>query len=131
VTDSCASELFSVTLAADASRASLRKLDIYSLPGKAKENVRIDSVKIEDQMNRTERLLSDALGYTVSLKPVRLKKREQLEKQIGLLRKRQIERITRGRTRGAGAGGFNRDIENISHKIRLLEIQLADLNESI
>ncbi len=30
---------------------------------------------------------------------------------------RRIERITRGRTRGAGAGGFNRDIGNIEHRI--------------
>uniref|UniRef100_UPI003450EE2C hypothetical protein n=1 Tax=Aeromonas salmonicida TaxID=645 RepID=UPI003450EE2C len=30
---------------------------------------------------------------------------------------RRIERIKRGRTRGAGAGGFNRDIGNIEHRI--------------
>ena len=30
------------------------------------------------------------------------------------------------RTPGAGAGGFNRDVEAIVHSIRLLEIELED-----
>ena len=39
---------------------------------------------------------------------------------------RRLERISRGRTPGAGAGGFNRDVEAIVHSIRLFEIELED-----
>jgi hypothetical protein len=73
---------------------------------------------------RIEQLLSDALGYDVDMKPKRLTKRERIERDIEVLRERQLQRISRGRTRGAGAGGFNRDVDNIVHQIRLLEYQL-------
>jgi hypothetical protein len=59
-----------------------------------------------------------------------LTKRERLEKELARLQQRQLDRINKGRTRGAGAGGFNRDIDNIVHQIRLVRIQLEELNEN-
>jgi len=50
-----------------------------------------------------------------------------LKDRIASLQKRQIERIARGRTRGAGAGGFNRDIDNIVHQVRLTKLELESL----
>ncbi|MEM6485286.1 MAG: hypothetical protein AAF662_09910 [Pseudomonadota bacterium] len=52
------------------------------------------------------------------------RKIETIKKAIAKEEKRQLERILRGRTRGAGAGGFNRDVDAIVHNIRLLEIEL-------
>jgi len=80
-------------------------------------------------LEKTQKILSKALGYEADLRPKRLTKRERLIKKINLLRDKQIARIKKGRTRGAGAGGFNRDVENILHHIRLLEIELTDLDE--
>ena len=81
----------------------------------------------------TEKLLSEALGYPVDLTPKKSTKREILEDRIKNLQERQLQRINKGRTRGAGAGagagGFNRDIENIVHQIRLAKIELDELDE--
>lgn len=76
--------------------------------------------------SRIEELLSEALGRKVDLSspPKRLTKRQRLERQLARLEERQRERISRGRTRGAGAGGYNRDIENIVHQIRLIRSEL-------
>lgn len=74
-----------------------------------------------------EKLLSQALGNEVNLTPKRLTKQQRLQKQIDALRQKQVERISKGRTKGAGAGGFNRDIDNISHQIRLLQIKLSEI----
>lgn len=78
---------------------------------------------------RLEALLSEALGYKVDLDiPQRkLTKRERLERELVRLQQRQLERINKGRTRGAGAGGFNRDIDNIAHQIRLVKHELESL----
>lgn len=83
----------------------------------------------EYMRSRLEELLSDALGYTVELgKPQRRQtKREKLEKELARLEQRQLDRIHQGRTRGAGAGGFNRDIDNIVHQIRLVRRELECL----
>lgn len=79
--------------------------------------------------SRLEELMSEALGYPVELgKPQRrLTKRERLEKELARLEQRQLERIHRGRTRGAGAGGFNRDVDNIVHQINLVRRDLECL----
>ncbi|WP_299945660.1 hypothetical protein [uncultured Microbulbifer sp.] len=82
-----------------------------------------------NRRDKIQKLLSDALGYEVDLTPKRLTKRERLEQKISDLRDRQIKRISKGRTRGAGAGGYNRDIESIVHQIRLIEIELEELEE--
>jgi hypothetical protein len=71
--------------------------------------------------------LSDALGYPVTLNTKRPSARERLEKELARLELRQLARIQQGRTRGAGAGGFNRDIDNIVHQINLVRIAIADL----
>jgi hypothetical protein len=81
-------------------------------------------------MTRTEKLLSDALGYDVSLeKRSKPTPRERLERKIAALEKKQLDRISRGRSPGAGAGGFNRDVDNIVHQIRLLRIELDELSD--
>ncbi|MBF4218546.1 hypothetical protein C5616_25630 [Vibrio anguillarum] len=77
--------------------------------------------------SRLERLLSGALGYDVDLTPTRLTRRKRLENKLEKLEERLIARITKGRTKGAGAGGFNRDIDNISHQIQLVKIELGSL----
>lgn len=79
--------------------------------------------------SRAEHLLSDALGYEVDFQKdnKRPSKRQQLEHKVEKLEKRRIDRISRGRTRGAGAGGFNRDVDHITHQIRLLELEIAEL----
>ena len=79
--------------------------------------------------SRLESLLSEALGYKVDLGiPQRkLTKRERMERDLERLQKRQIGRINKGRTRGTGAGGYNRDIENIVHQIRLVKLELEAL----
>lgn len=79
--------------------------------------------------NRTERinrLLSDALGYCVDVrkKPTKI---ERTERQLATLERRYINRVTKGRTPGAGAGGFNRDVENIRHLIVLKKDELRNL----
>lgn len=81
--------------------------------------------------SRLEELMSEALGYTVELgKPQRrLTNRERLEKELARLEQRQLERIHRGRTRGAGAGGFNRDVDNIVHQINLVRRDLECLEK--
>lgn len=81
--------------------------------------------------SRLEELLSEALGYPVELgKPQRrLTKRQKLERKLAKLEPRQLDRIHRGRTRGAGAGGFNRDVDNIVHQIRLVRRDLECLND--
>ena len=85
--------------------------------------------KPNDMTVRTGALLTAALGYPVSIKPVKLSKRQRIEKKISVLEKKQIDRISKGRTRGAGAGGFNRDVDNIRHQITLLKITLDDLSD--
>lgn len=76
-------------------------------------------------MERIEQLLSEALGYRVSIsKPRRPSKQERLRQELMRLEQRQIGRVSNGRTRGAGAGGFNRDIDNIAHQIRLVRAEL-------
>ena len=81
--------------------------------------------------SRLEELLSEALGHTVDLSspPKRPTKRQRLERELARLERRQRERISRGRTRGAGAGGYNRDIENIVHQIRLVRGELESLDD--
>lgn len=54
------------------------------------------------------------------------RKIETIKRAIAREEKRQLARIRRGRTRGAGAGGFNRDVDAIVHSIRLLEIELEE-----
>jgi hypothetical protein len=76
---------------------------------------------------KVQKILSEALGYKVDLTPKRMNKIERLQLKITQLRERQIARISKGRTKGSGAGGFNRDIENITHQIKLLEIELSEL----
>ncbi|MCG8609719.1 MAG: hypothetical protein MI864_04205 [Pseudomonadales bacterium] len=75
---------------------------------------------------RLEELLSEALGYKadIGMPNRKLTKRDQLERDLERLQKRQIDRINKGRTRGAGAGGYNRDIENIVHQIRLIKLEI-------
>lgn len=75
---------------------------------------------------RIEQLLSDALGYEVDLRKLQKRptKRKRLMKKLATLEQRQLDRITKGRTRGAGAGGYNRDLENIVHQIRLIRIEI-------
>lgn len=50
---------------------------------------------------------------------------DSIKREIRKVEERLKARIDAGRTRGAGAGGFNRDIENISHRLRLLRDELA------
>lgn len=80
-----------------------------------------------DQLNQ---VISEALGYPVDLgKPQRrMTKKERLEKKIAALEQRYLDRVQKGRTRGAGAGGFNRDVDNIVHQIRLVRIELEELD---
>jgi len=75
---------------------------------------------------RLEQLLSDALGYEVDLQKPKKRptKRQRLMKKLTTLEQRQLDRISKGRTRGAGAGGYNRDVDNIVHQIRLIRIEL-------
>lgn len=40
-------------------------------------------------------------------------------------------RVSAGRSRGAGAGGYNRDVGNIEHKIALLRSAVLRLNSEI
>ncbi|MBV7300250.1 hypothetical protein [Enterovibrio paralichthyis] len=54
-------------------------------------------------------------------------RRDALEAKIERLEKRLYDRIMKGRTKGGGAGGFNRDINNISHQIDLAKDQLSAL----
>jgi len=75
-------------------------------------------------------MLSEALGYEVDLSPKRLTRRERLEKKIAVLRERERQRVSAGRTRGAGAGGFNRDVDDIAHQIRLLQIELEACDDT-
>lgn len=41
-----------------------------------------------------------------------------------------IERIKKGRN-GGGAGGFNRDLNNLQHKINLLKDELKEVLNSV
>lgn len=71
--------------------------------------------------------LSEILGYEVLPAPRRRTRRQVLEAQLATLERRQCERVRRGRTRGAGAGGYCRDLDNITHQIRLVKAELAEL----
>lgn len=61
--------------------------------------------------------------------PPRPSKRTRLERKLAELEHKQRERIRRGRTPGAGAGGFNRDVDNIVHQINLVRAELEELHE--
>ena len=80
-------------------------------------------------LSKTTQLLSDALGYQVDLTPKRLTKKERLVKKVDELQKKRLKRISAGRTSGAGAGGFNRDVENIEHQIDLVKQEINDLEK--
>lgn len=53
-----------------------------------------------------------------------MRKISTIQRDIEKCEKARLDRISKGRTRGAGAGGFNRDVDNIVHKIRLLREEL-------
>lgn len=56
-----------------------------------------------------------------------MRKKETVLKEIEKYENKKYERIKRGRTPGAGAGGFNRDLENINHRINLLRDELEKI----
>jgi|GEM_PF-6595659 len=59
-----------------------------------------------------------------------MRKPETIKKQINTLEQKIIERIKKGRN-SSGAGGFNRDLNNLRHKINLLKDELqAVLNDN-
>lgn len=70
-----------------------------------------------------------ALAAALGMSPLELLKkptrRERLTRELRQLEKRYLDRIARGRTRGAGAGGFCRDLENIRHLIELKRQEIA------
>ncbi len=76
--------------------------------------------------SRLEHLMSEALGYPIRFDraATQTTKKQRLERKLANLEQRQLDRISKGRTRGAGAGGFNHDVENIVHQIRLVRIEL-------
>ena len=53
-----------------------------------------------------------------------MRKPETIRKQIAKYEAKAVERIRLGRLRGGSAGAFNRDLDCISHKIRLLKQEL-------
>lgn len=52
-----------------------------------------------------------------------MRRPETIRRSIARYEQRYLDRVHRGRTRGAGAGGFVRDLDNIRHCIRV------DMNE--
>ncbi len=84
---------------------------------------------IDHRIERINRLLSDALGYSVDVrKASKRTKKERLEHELLALERRYIQIVSNGRTAGAGAGGFNRDIENVRHLISLKQDELKGCN---
>lgn len=80
---------------------------------------------IDHRIERINRLLSDALGYSVDVrKTAKRTKKERLEHELLTLERRYIDTVTKGRTAGAGAGGFNRDVENVRHLIALKQEEI-------
>jgi hypothetical protein len=53
-----------------------------------------------------------------------VRKIETIEKEIQKYEQKNHELIKRGRRPGAGAGGFKRDLNNIQHRVNLLEEEL-------
>lgn len=82
-----------------------------------------------DAVHIAEKIASDNLiraGREVLLKAI-----SDQEKILGKYELRRIERISRGRTRGAGAGGFNRDIANIECYIDDAKTKIAILRSEL
>lgn len=75
------------------------------------------------QMHIAEKVATDNLSEAPS--SVLLKAIMVQEKRLAAQDLRRIKRIGRGRTRGAGAGGYNRDIDNIKHHIDDAKMQIA------
>lgn len=64
----------------------------------------------------------DALAW-IKISPQKPKEIRVIDR-ITKLRFAQVERIAEGRTKGAGAGGFNRDVDAALHNVKLEEIKL-------
>ena len=55
-----------------------------------------------------------------------MRRPETIRKEIERLEQKRFERVGQGRTRGGGAGGFNRDVDAIVHRLRLLRDELGE-----
>lgn len=91
--------------------------------------------KIEDEIKQRQRDNKPLKGQGELLDDKAIKKLtakiEKQEAKIEELYQQKVKRGGEGRTRGAGAGGFNRDIQRIDDKIVSAKDELAELKKML
>ncbi len=86
---------------------------------------------IEGQFSRSYLDLAADNNLQLATTPTLEKTMARLEKQIAQSQESVCRRAMQGRTRGAGAGGFNRDLERARHSGILAQLELKRLQNEL
>lgn len=104
--------------------------DLNAINSRVLENgLPLEAVVDETDRHIAETIAEENLRQTTT--SVLERRINSLEVKLTKSQDDRISRSKRGRTPGAGAGGFNRDLERISHRIDIYRLEIQDLKNEL